>query len=100
MKNERNILIFGLLCLAVITALAFSISYNIVPIEAYEVYLNESYSKLDGIIAQIRYMIQNIDLLLTILTFLFFFLYIVVFLKYRKPWSKSRVVLASIRINA
>lgn len=96
MKNERNILIFGLLCLAVITALAFSISYNIVPIEAYEVYLNESYSKLDGIIAQIRYMIQNIDLLLTILTFLFFFLYIVVFLKYRKPWSKSRVVLASI----
>lgn len=96
MKSKRNILIFGLLCLAVTTVLAFSISYNIVPMEAYKVYLNESYSKLEGIIAQIRYMIQNIDLLLTILTFLFFFLYIVVFLKYRKPWCKSRVVLAII----
>lgn len=96
MKSERNLLYFGLLCLAVTTVLAFSISYNIVPIEAYEVYLNESYSKLDGIIAQIRYMIQDVDLLLTILTFLFFFLYIVVFMKYRKPWCKSRIILAII----
>lgn len=81
MKNERKyILVFILLGLAVTTVLAFSISYNVVPIETYGVYLNQPFSKIDGIVAHIRWLIQENDVLLTVLTYFVFTLYLVIFL--------------------
>lgn len=97
MKNERKyILVFTLLGLAVTTVLAFSISYNVVPIETYGVYLNQPFSKIDGIVAHIRWLIQENDILLTVLTYFVFILYLVIFFKHRKPWCRSRIILAVI----
>lgn len=99
MDNNKKVKIFSgmaLFILSIVTGLAFSVTYVVVPADKYIVYLEESHSKWGGIIAQIRYMLQNYNLTSTILTVSFFALYFVAFSKLNSSLCKSRLVLSVI----